>query len=144
MHASTVVVGNRGVLIKGRSGAGKSSLALRLIKNTCSSSRFSGLVSDDQTVLTAVNGQLIARCPNTIAGQIEIRGFGIFKHDFIPSAVVHLVVNTISADKMERMPLQEYCEIDGINLPQLSVPGHLGAQSVRMVFAMLAFINFDQ
>ncbi|MFN3389305.1 MAG: HPr kinase/phosphorylase, partial [Allosphingosinicella sp.] len=46
VHASCVAIGGRAVLIAGRSGSGKSDLALRLID------RGARLVSDDYTILT--------------------------------------------------------------------------------------------
>ena len=64
VHATCVAIGGRGVLIAGRSGRGKSDLALRLID------RGAVLVSDDYTLAAA---RRRARCsprrPPTIAGQ---------------------------------------------------------------------------
>ncbi|MBA3881078.1 MAG: aldolase, partial [Sphingobium sp.] len=45
LHVSCVAIGDRAVLIEGRSGAGKSDLALRLID------RGARLVSDDYTLV---------------------------------------------------------------------------------------------
>ena len=61
VHASTVALEGRAVLITGLSGSGKSDLALRLLD------RVFGLVSDDRTiirrgdVIVSVNGAAIAR-----------------------------------------------------------------------------------
>ena len=55
LHATTVSIGGRGVLIEGVSGAGKSDLALRLID------RGATLVSDDYSFLQRRDGRLFAR-----------------------------------------------------------------------------------
>jgi serine kinase of HPr protein (carbohydrate metabolism regulator) len=71
VHASCVAIGGRAVLIGGRSGAGKSDLALRLID------RGAMLVSDDYTEVRRIGGRALARAPANIAGKIEVRGLGI-------------------------------------------------------------------
>ena len=71
IHASCVAIGRRGVLLIGKSGSGKSDLALRLIDGGA------GLVADDRTLLTVTDGLLRARAPESIKGLLEIRGLGI-------------------------------------------------------------------
>src|ERR1700710_2758966 len=73
IHASCVAIGNRGVLLLGPSGTGKSDLALRLIDEGAK------LVADDRTILFLAKGVLHARCPASIKGLLEIRGLGIVK-----------------------------------------------------------------
>jgi serine kinase of HPr protein (carbohydrate metabolism regulator) len=73
VHTSCVAIGGRAVLIGGRSGRGKSDLALRLID------RGARLVSDDYTFVRRVRGKLLATAPDTIAGKIEVRGIGILE-----------------------------------------------------------------
>jgi serine kinase of HPr protein (carbohydrate metabolism regulator) len=85
IHASTVAIGNRAVLIEGPSGAGKSDLALRLID------RGAVLVSDDYTLAKRVPGGLVAAAAPNIAGRIEVRGIGIVDmphRDDVPVALV--------------------------------------------------------
>ena len=55
-----------GVLLLGKSGAGKSDLALQLIALGAK------LVSDDRTELFVERGKLFARAPQSIAGLIEV------------------------------------------------------------------------
>ena len=108
VHASCVAIDGRGVLIAGPSGAGKSDLALRLIDAGAM------LVSDDYTVLTALNGTLYAAPPATIAGRIEVRGIGIVERPFIRDIPVALWVE---AGTPERMPEAMTHVIAGIALP---------------------------
>ena len=63
VHTSCVAIGGRAVLIGGRSGKGKSDLALRLID------RGAALVSDDYTFVRRVEGRLLASAPDTITGR---------------------------------------------------------------------------
>ena len=78
LHASCVALDGRGVLILGRSGAGKSSLALELM------ALGARLVADDRTVLHADDGAPVASCPPAILGKIEARGVGILAADPSP------------------------------------------------------------
>lgn len=71
IHASCVAIGGQGVLLLGKSGAGKSDIALQLIESGAK------LVADDRTVLFAEKGVLHARAPASIKGLLEIRGVGI-------------------------------------------------------------------
>jgi hypothetical protein len=71
IHASCVAIGRAGVLLLGRSGAGKSSMALCLIEGGAR------LVADDRVLLSARDGALHARAPDSIFGLLEIRSVGI-------------------------------------------------------------------
>jgi hypothetical protein len=86
IHASCVAMGPSGVLLLGKSGAGKSDLALRLIDDGAR------LVADDRTILFTRRGQLYARCPDSIRGLMEIRGLGIVKLPCRKDVKIALVV----------------------------------------------------
>src|SRR6476469_1669496 len=90
VHASTVAVDGRAVLITGPSGAGKSDLALRLID------RGFTLVSDDQTIVKRDGDRLLATAPPTIAGKLEIRGIGIVEMDRVSDVPVALLIELTS------------------------------------------------
>ena len=75
LHASTVAIDGRAVLIAGLSGSGKSDLALRLID------RGAVLVSDDYTVVSRAGDELTACAPTTIKGKMEVRGVGLMSID---------------------------------------------------------------
>ncbi|WP_085809841.1 HPr kinase/phosphorylase [Sphingomonas sp. TZW2008] len=113
IHASTVAIGGRAVLIRGASGSGKSDLALRLID------RGAQLVSDDYTVIEARDGQLVASAPATIAGRIEVRGLGIVPCPPADPAVVALAVRVDAPP--QRMPEPEQDIIGGIAVPSLAL-----------------------
>lgn len=96
MRGTTVAIGGRGVLLRGRSGSGKSDLALRLID------RGAALVSDDYTEVRAGSGRLLARAPATIAGKIEMRGVGILDMPALLDVPLCLVADLDRAP--ERLP----------------------------------------
>ena len=96
VHASTVALDGRAVLISGPSGSGKSDLALRLLD------RGFNLVSDDQTMVRLDCERLVASAPPNIAGKLEIRGIGIVELDHVDDVPVALIVE-LTRD-MERMP----------------------------------------
>jgi len=76
---------NHGVLVLGKSGVGKSSLALQLID------RGHQLIADDIVILQKTQeGKVIGSCPPEIKDYLEIRGFGIVncKEIFGPQALL--------------------------------------------------------
>lgn len=102
VHGTLVLLGDRGVLITGPSGSGKSSLALDLIADARG---FAMLVSDDRVLIEkGADGRLIGRAPSAIAGRIEMRGVGIVDRSFEPRAVIDLVVELADPGSVERMP----------------------------------------
>lgn len=98
LHATSVAIGGRAVLLCGVSGIGKSDLALRLID------RGAVLISDDYTLVKRVDGQLVATAPVTIAGKMEVRGLGIVAMPHVADVPVALLVDLF--DKVDRMPLE--------------------------------------
>lgn len=98
LHATSVAIGGRSVLLCGVSGIGKSDLALRLID------RGAVLISDDYTLVKRVDGQLVATAPVTIMGKMEVRGLGIVAMPHVADVPVALLVDLF--DKVDRMPLE--------------------------------------
>ena len=96
IHASSVAIGGRAVLIGGLSGKGKSDLALRLID------RGASLVSDDYSFVRRQGEQLLASAPATIAGKIEIRGVGVAEFPAVSDVPVALFVDL--DESPERLP----------------------------------------
>ena len=96
LHASTVSLEGRAVLISGPSGSGKSDLTLRLLD------RGFTLVSDDRTIVRKEGGRLVASAPATIKGKLEIRGVGIVEMDSVTDVPVALVVELTS--DIQRLP----------------------------------------
>jgi HPr kinase/phosphorylase len=123
IHATGVIIGHRGILIRGPSGSGKSRLAMTLLQSA--GPGFACLVGDDRIHLEAVHGRLLMRPATALAGLMEIRGLGIVRLPFEPVAVVHLVIDLAAADAA-RLPGSTALavEIAGARLARLPVaPG---------------------
>jgi serine kinase of HPr protein (carbohydrate metabolism regulator) len=129
IHASTVAVDGRAVVISGPSGSGKSDLTLRLLD------RGFTLVSDDQTIVKREGDRLIASAPPTIKGKLEIRGIGIVDMETVESAPVALYVELTSEivrlpdDRRERPVL-------GVNLPLISVDAQTASAASKVSLAL--------
>ena len=87
IHATSIARNTHGVLLIGRSGSGKSDLALRLID------RGWELVADDYTELDTKAGTLIASAPPRIAGKMEIRGVGLVEIPYRNEVPITLVAD---------------------------------------------------
>ncbi|HEY0315675.1 MAG TPA: HPr kinase/phosphatase C-terminal domain-containing protein [Sphingomonas sp.] len=109
VHASCVAIDGRAVLLWGRSGSGKSDLALRLID------RGAALVCDDYTLLVRRDGRLFATPPATIAGRIEVRGVGIVAMPYLRDVEVALVVDLEAP--VARLPDPATRRLAGIDVP---------------------------
>ncbi|NDV98423.1 HPr kinase/phosphorylase [Salipiger sp. PrR002] len=117
LHATAVAVAGRALLIQGRSGAGKSGLALEMM------ARGARLVADDRVVLTLEGGTLWAAPPAPLAGLIEARGLGILPADHLPRAEVAALLD-LDTPETERLPQRREIMLQGRNLPLLHNAAH--------------------
>jgi serine kinase of HPr protein (carbohydrate metabolism regulator) len=120
IHATTVILGEAGILIRGDAGSGKSSLARKLIGDAVALNIFSRLVADDRTRVEQKNGRLIARSVEAISGLIEIRGIGIRRQEAEPAVVVRLIID-LSSGEPERLPdlADRSVAVCGVLLPRI-------------------------
>ncbi len=95
VHATAVVVGEAGILIRGRSGRGKSALALALIELARERGLFGRLVGDDRVILESCGGKGLLSGAPQVASLIERRGHGLESQPFERTAVTHLVVDLL-------------------------------------------------
>jgi len=137
-HATVIEIAGFGILIRGASGSGKSSLALGLLEQMSQSSIDAVLVGDDQVLISKENvDALIAKAPAATAGKIEIYGFGISEMNYKHQSKIGLIVGLVEAQKIERMPLPSNDTIRGVELPFVQVPSQHEQQSIRIVTAWL-------
>lgn len=136
VHASAVVIGEAGILIRGPSGAGKSGLALALIGLAQSQRRFARLVADDRTEIVVRAGRLLASPVPPIEGLVERRGLGLTPEPHLGVAVIRLVIDC--GAEPERMPEPEALveTIAGVTLPRLALLPRVGDE--RLALAALA------
>ena len=136
IHASAVLVGYRGILIRGPSGSGKSRLALSLLRVA----PFARLVGDDRILLEAVHGRLLMRPAPALQGLVEIRGLGIRSVLSEPVAVAYLAVDLAAGDA-QRLPEPAAMStvIDEIPLARLAV-----APGADALDAVLGFLQYGE
>jgi serine kinase of HPr protein (carbohydrate metabolism regulator) len=137
IHATALVLGDRGILITGPSGSGKTMLALTLIDRFLSNERFARLVGDDQLFISARGSRLVVSCPGAIAGLAEVRGVGPRPLPALASAVIDLVVRLVPDDDASRLPDPASETIAGIDVPMLDLPGRNAAAASLAVTAWL-------
>ncbi len=132
IHVSSVAIDGRAVLIGGRSGAGKSDLAMRLID------RGATLISDDYTFVRRVQGQALASAPERIAGKIEMRGVGIVELETAQNVPVALYVD-LSGEPVRLPEAAERIAVAGIPVPSVALDGHHASAPLKVEAALRLF-----
>ena len=122
VHATGLVIGDFGLLLRGPSGAGKSLLALELLDRHATLGETGFLVSDDRIDLALEGRGITMHAPSAIAGLIELRGRGIVSRPFREKAPLHLVIDLV--DDLVRMVEEDALETDllGVTVPRCPVP----------------------
>jgi HPr kinase/phosphorylase len=103
-HATALLIGETGILIRGASGSGKSSLALALLAQAELSGRFASLVGDDRVQLEVRAGRLIARPHPALAGRAERRGQGIVVLPHEAATLVRCVIDLVDGGPDRDIP----------------------------------------
>ncbi|MXN66869.1 serine/threonine protein kinase [Stappia sp. GBMRC 2046] len=124
IHATCVVIGSAGVLIRGSSGSGKSNLGEELVDRATARGRFAAFVSDDYCLGEAANGRLVVRPPEPLAGLWERRGEGIVRVCHEPAAIARLLVDLAPVGDIDRLPEAGIASerILGVALPVIRLP----------------------
>lgn len=111
VHGSALALGDDAVLLRGRSGAGKSDLALRLLSThlpvpgagigmlgrLC-------LIADDQVRLSREGRTVRMAPPPMLAGKLEVRGLGILNVPHVDGGRLRLIVDLVGQNEVERLP----------------------------------------
>jgi HPr kinase/phosphorylase len=138
IHGCALVIGETGVLIRGKSGSGKSSLAMALLEAAAAKGVFSRLVADDRVALHAAGDRLIAAPHPALAGLVEQRGSGILPVRHEKSARITCVIDLVEGGG-DRMP-EAYdlkAEIEGVPLRRVVLPSELPIESAaRRILAV--------
>lgn len=112
IHGTAVAYQDKGLLLTGPSGSGKSSMALQLIGLGAE------LVADDRVILSHMGDQIEMSCPATISGMIEARGVGILNARPHERAFLAMVVD-MGQIETERLPDLRNVQYFGIDIPLL-------------------------
>jgi len=122
IHATGLVLGQHGIVIRGPSGAGKSLLALELLDRWESRRLNARLVADDRLDVRLQADGLMMAAPPAIAGFIELRGRGIVSRPHVSAAAIHLVVDLVG--ELTRMLEEDefITHMMGVRLARCPVP----------------------
>ena len=142
LHATAVSVANKGLLILGASGSGKSKLALAMLTHGAK------LISDDQVLLKTDTDKIILSAPCSIIGKIEARYIGILNVPAV-SAQLFLAID-LDKDEPERLPKKKFTEYFGKRIQLLKDYKLLhqklsaGGASTKTAIAMVEFLQKKQ
>ena len=127
LHGVMMNIYGRGVMIIGKSGIGKSELALDLIN------RGHMLVADDCIEVTRVHTSIICQAPKMLKRMLEIRGLGIVDvtrmfgaNAFLNRCNLDFVINLVKQDdtiEQDRLnPINRTKDVLGLEKPMLVIP----------------------
>lgn len=131
IHASAVVIGERGVLVLGPSGSGKSALCFGLIEAARVQGLFGAWVGDDQLLASVHGGRLCVRPAPGIAGLAEQRGFGPVAVAHLPGAVIDLAVRLVEPQEAPRLPEPDTEVVAGVSVARVRLPMRENATNAR-------------
>lgn len=141
VHATAIAWQGRGVLLRGAAGAGKSSLALRML------AAGAVLVADDIVILSRRGRRVAAACPSR-PGLIEARGLGIFRVAAADrGSTLALVADLASPPQRadtaggagpERLPEVRSETLLGVDLPVIEIDAAAPDAPARLMLALLA------
>ncbi|MBI1216153.1 MAG: aldolase [Alphaproteobacteria bacterium] len=99
------------VFLRGRSGSGKSDLALRLMEAG------GGLVCDDQVLFERRANRIFAEPVEVIHGLLEVRGVGLLRVPEVVNGCLRLVIDLVKREDMPRLPDMKTETILGVQVP---------------------------
>ncbi|MEP3630459.1 MAG: HPr kinase/phosphatase C-terminal domain-containing protein [Hyphomicrobiales bacterium] len=123
IHATLVQLSSFGVLLRGPSNSGKSSIALRILDEAEQSRAQCHLIADDQVILASNADRLFGKAPDNLFGKIEMRGVGIINVEARRECRVDLVVDLVPLQSLERMPDEklDYVTIAGVDIRRIYI-----------------------
>lgn len=132
IHASCISYLNKGILIRGKSGLGKSDLCLRLIMD-----KGCRLIGDDRVDIYTKSGALKARSVATISNMLEVRGVGLVKFDAQKSATVKLVVELVKdSSQIERLPDDDFFEYENVKVKKIQLCAFEASAVNKVILAL--------
>jgi serine kinase of HPr protein (carbohydrate metabolism regulator) len=139
LHGTAIAIGASAALITGKSGAGKSDLALRCLATARSPliPVQAHLVADDRVRISTVDGHMRAEAPESIAGKLEVRGLGILEVPFLRGADLVLIVELVAPGAVQRLPdPPPRHEVLGHSLPLLQLCPFEASAPLKLLLAL--------
>lgn len=139
IHASGLVIGTKGILVRGPSGSGKSRLCQLLVEACEEKSAFGRWVADDRVSLAQASNRVLMTCLDPISGLAERRFHGIYAVSFQREALVDLVVDLVDLENLERLPEHETINLlaSTTPIPHISVPKNNIVMAKELVLTAL-------
>ncbi len=129
MHATAVAIAGAGLLICGKSGSGKSDLALRLID------RGATLISDDQVDIRRDSQILLLSPPASLAGKLEVRSLGILQSQHVSGTELKLVIDL--KQHPDRFPMDsQVMFLLGIKVPSCTLDAMEISAAIKAEWAL--------
>ncbi|MEI6984646.1 MAG: aldolase [Rhodospirillaceae bacterium] len=132
IHGTSILISGTGVLLRGKSGAGKSDLALRLIDQGAV------LIADDRVEVCVDQGRVMVKAPESLAGLLEVRGIGIVRMPTVAAAELHLVVDLVAPSMVERLPESEWTTVLQERLPRVALAAFESSAPAKVRIAAAA------
>lgn len=98
------------------------------------------LIGDDYLNLAPADAGLNASPAKGLEGLLEVRGLGIVCLPWCTDAPIHLIVDMVPLDEMERLPQNHVGVIEGRTLNQLNIPVGDLAHQVLLVHTALKIL----
>lgn len=140
VHGTCVALGRKAALLRGPSGSGKSDLALRflfLARRGPAALDPPALVADDRVCIRRDGARILATAPESIQGQLEVRGLGIVGVKLIAEAELVLVVDLVDAGSVERMPPSDLTtQIGGMDLPLMRLSPFEASAPIKLALGL--------
>lgn len=141
IHGTAIAVGGKGVLIRGKSGSGKSDLALRCL--AVPAGFFAAepplLVADDRVVVEAGPTGVMVSAPPALRGLLEVRGVGIMTMPTVEIARLALVADIVEPKEIQRLPAGlAPAEICGRAVPRMLIAPFEATAPLKLLLALAA------
>lgn len=139
IHGCAIVLGSTGILLRGKSGSGKSSLCHDLVKDWQRQDKYSSWVADDQVTVRQEKGTLIASCPPSIKGLVEVRFLDLTNIAFQDQMIIDFVIELVEDSELERLPIEQTKKlfIEADETPFLQVPQRNRDHAKTMIQSLL-------
>lgn len=145
VHGTCVALGGRAALLRGPSGSGKSDLALRflfLARRGPAALDPPSLVADDQVGVRRDGKRVLVFAPDSIRGQLEVRGVGIVGVKPAAEAELVLVVDLANRAEVARFPAAELtASIAGVDVPLLRLEPLEASAPIKLALALSRIVR---
>ena len=148
IHGVLLNISGYGILIRGKSGIGKSECAAELLNKGAQ------LVADDLVMIEKENQNIVGYPPENIKNLIEIRGIGIINvrnvfgySSTLDKSRLNLIVDLIEFDKENKYDRLGYdtneVEILDIKIPSIQIPVSPGRNISTLIEIAVKKLNFE-